>query len=218
MTGMHATGATDAGVPRAAGARAVDAETAAWLRTLRAGEPTGYGLLHERLLRIARGELRRRAAPMRIAGPELDDVAHQAAADALVSIRRRLPEFRCESRFTTWAHRFVALEVGAKLGRHPWSTPSAQLAASEWDRLPDRFGRDPERESEGRELVDALRRAVDEVLTEHQRRAFVAVVLDGVPLDAVAGELGASRNAVYKTVYDARRKLRARLVAEGHLL
>ncbi len=91
------------------------------------------------------------------------------------------------------------------------------MDAEDWDRLPDRLGLEPTRESEWRDLVAALHRAVDEALTDRQRRIFVAIVLNGVPLDAVATELGSNRNAIYKTLYDARRKLRARLVAYGYL-
>jgi RNA polymerase sigma-70 factor (ECF subfamily) len=198
--------------------RPLDPESAEWLRALAAADgerEAAYAQLHERLLRIARAELSRRAAA--IAGPELDDVAHQAAADALVSIRRRLCDFRGESRFISWAYAFVVFEVSAKLGRHFWRAPRATLDAEEWDQLPDRFGLDPSRESEWRELVAELHRGVDEVLSERQRRVFVAIVLNGIPLDALVHELGSNRNAIYKTLYDARRKLRARLVATGHL-
>ena len=193
----------------------LDAESAEWLSALGVGDEAAYARLHARLLRIARRELTRRG--LAIGGPELDDVAHQAAADALVSIRRKLPGFRGESQFTTWAYRFVILEVSAKVGRHFWRTPRARLDAEDWDRLPDRFGLDPARESEWRELVSALRRGIDELLSERQRRVFVALVLNGIPLDALVDELGSSRNAIYKTLYDARGKLRAQLVAEGHL-
>ena len=198
-------------------AAVADPESAEWLRALSAERADAYERLHARLLRIAHAELRRRNASLRIDGPELDDLAHQTAADALVSIRRRLPEFRGESRFITWAYKFVIFEVSAKLGRHFWQTPHADLAAEDWDRLPDRFGLDPARQSEWRELAAALRRAVDEVLTERQRRVFVAIVLNGIPLDALVHELVTTRNAIYKTLYDARRKLRAELVAGGHL-
>jgi RNA polymerase sigma-70 factor, ECF subfamily len=196
-------------------ALAAELESAEWQRALAEGDECAYAQLHARLLRIARAELSRRAAP--VSGPERDDLAHQAAADAIVSIRRRLAEFRGESRFTTWAYAFVVLEVSAKLGRHFWRAPRATLDAEEWDRLPDRFGLDPARESEWRELVSELRRGVDEELSERQRRVFVAIVLNGIPLDALVHEFGSSRNAIYKTLYDARRKLRARLVDTGHL-
>jgi RNA polymerase sigma-70 factor (ECF subfamily) len=194
---------------------ALDAESAAWVSALGAEDEAAYARLHARLLRTARGELSRRA--LRIDGAELDDLAHQAAADALISIRRRLPGFRGESRFMTWAYKFVILEVSSKVGRHFWRTPHAPLDAEDWDRLPDRFGLDPARESEWRELITALRRGIDEGLSERQRRVFVALVLNEIPLDALVDELGTNRNAIYKTLYDARRKLRALLVAEGHL-
>jgi RNA polymerase sigma-70 factor, ECF subfamily len=196
----------------------LDPESAEWLRVLGAADAereAAYAQLHGRLLRVARAELSRRAAT--IAGPELDDIAHQAAADALVSIRRRLCDFRGESRFISWAYAFVVFEVSSKLGRHFWRAPWATLDAEDWDRLPDRFGLDPVCESEWRELVAELHRGVEQILSARQRRVFVAIVLNGVPLDALVHELGSSRNAIYKTLYDARRKLRARLVATGHL-
>jgi RNA polymerase sigma-70 factor (ECF subfamily) len=198
----------------------LDPDSAEWVRSLRAAGPdraAALARLHELLLRIARGELARRAGRHGLHGPELDDVAHQAAADALLAVTGKLDQFRGESRFTTWAFRFVVLEVSHKLGRHFWRRPGVTVAAEDWERLPDAFGFQPEQEAEWRDLVDALHRAVDTELTEHQRMLFVATVLDGVPLDALVDRLGTTRNAIYKTVFDARRKLRAHLVANGYL-
>ena len=168
-------------------------------------------------MRIAQGEVRRRGPRLAITGPELVDLAHQAAADALVAITGKLGQFRGESRFTTWAYKFVMFEVSAKVGRHFWRHPNVPLDAEDWDRLPDRFGFDPAREAEWRDLLGALRRAVDEVLTARQRAVFVAIVLNDVPLDALVIELASSRNAIYKMLFDARRKLRAALAANGYL-
>jgi RNA polymerase sigma-70 factor, ECF subfamily len=198
----------------------LDPESAEWLRVL-----AGAGLrreaalarLHGMLLRIAQREARRRGPRMLIAGPELEDLAYQAAADALMAITAKLGQFRGESRFTTWAYRFVILEVSAKLGRHFWRRPDVSLDAEDWDRLPDRFGFEPAQESEWRELLAALRRAVDTELTARQRDLFVALVLDGVPADALAARLGSNRNAIYKMMFDARRKLRVALAASGYL-
>jgi len=173
--------------------------------------------LHELLVRIARGEVRRRAPRLQITGPELDDLAYQAAADALLAITAKLGQFRGESRFTTWAYKFVIFEVSAKIGRHFWRNPAVPLDAGDWDRLPDRFGFDPAREAEWRDLLAALRRAVDQELTPRQRQVFVAIVLHGVPLDTLVLELDSSRNAIYKTLSGARRKLRAALAANGHM-
>jgi RNA polymerase sigma-70 factor, ECF subfamily len=107
--------------------------------------------------------------------------------------------------------------VSAKLGRHFWRRPDVPLEAEDWDRLPDRLGFEPARASEWRDLLAALRRAVDTELTARQREVFVALVLNGVPLDALAARLGSSRNAIYKMMFDARRKLRAALAANGYL-
>jgi RNA polymerase sigma-70 factor, ECF subfamily len=173
--------------------------------------------LHALLLRVARSELRRREGLHPVTGPELDDLAHQAADDALMAVTAKLGQFRGESRFTTWAYRFVVLEVSAKLGRHFWQRPAAVLDADQWDRLPDRLGLRPDDLAEQLDLLTALRRAVEEQLTDRQRRVFTAIVVDGIPLDALVVQLGSSRNAIYKVMFDARRKLRAALAANGYL-
>lgn len=126
-----------------AAGRWLDEETAQWLATLGGtGEvrERAIGRLHEMLLGIARAELHRRKGQHPVTGPELDDLAHQAANDAVPAITTKLAQFRGESRFTTWAYRFVILEVSAKLGRHFWQRPAVAFGAEDWDRLPDRFG------------------------------------------------------------------------------
>jgi RNA polymerase sigma-70 factor, ECF subfamily len=173
--------------------------------------------LHALLLRVARSELRRREGRHPVTGAELDDLAHQAADDALMAVIAKLGQFRGESRFTTWAYKFAVLEVSAKLGRHFWQRPATILDAGQWDRLPDRLGLRPDDAAEQHDLLAALRGAVDEQLTDRQRRVFTAIVVDAVPLDALVVQLGSSRNALYKTMFDARRKLRAALVANGYL-
>jgi len=134
-----------------------------------------------------------------------------------VAITSKLGQFRGESRFTTWAYKFVMFEVSAKVGRHFWRNPGVPLDAEDWDRLPDRFGFDPAQQAEWHDLLGALHRAVDQELTARQRKVFVAIVLNGVPLDALVIELASNRNAIYKTLFDARRKLRAALAANGYV-
>jgi RNA polymerase sigma-70 factor, ECF subfamily len=197
-----------------------DPDSARWLRSLRAGgaeQEAALGRLHTLLLKVAHAEVRRRRPQHRIDGPELDDLAHQAAGDALVAITAKLDRFRGDSRFTTWALKFVILEVSKALGRHYWRRPGSERMDEDWDRLPDRFGFDVHEQVEWQELLGALRRAIDDDLTDRQRRIFVAIVLNGVPLDALVIELGTNRNAIYKVLFDARRKLRTALVAGGHL-
>jgi RNA polymerase sigma-70 factor (ECF subfamily) len=107
--------------------------------------------------------------------------------------------------------------VSTKLGRHFWRNPARPLDAEDWDRLPDRFGFEPARQAEWRDLLAALRRAVDTELTERQRQVFVAIVVNDVPLDALVAEFGSTRGAIYKMMFDARRKLRAALAANGYM-
>ncbi len=199
----------------------LDAASADWISALSGVGPArevALTRLHGLLVRVAAGELRRRQVTPGINGPELDDLAHQAAADAMLAILAKLDAFRGESRFTTWAYRFAVLEVSAKLGRHYWRQhPAASLDAEDWDRLPDRFGTDPGEHAAHTAMITAIRHAVDHELTERQRRLFIAIVLNGIPLNAVVDRTGMSRNAIYKAIFDARRKIRTFLVANGYL-
>src|SRR6201995_5265111 len=164
-------------------ASGLDPESAWWLGVLAETGPRREAALvrlHELLVRVARAGVRRRGPRVRIAGPELDDLACQAAADALMAVTAKLGQFRGESRFTTWACKFAIFEVSAKIGRHFWRHPDVPLDTEDWDRLTDRFGLAPAQQAEWRDLAAALRRAVDETLTPRQRQVFVAIVLNGV--------------------------------------
>ena len=198
----------------------LDEESSAWLGRLDALGPERQAAereLHARLVRIALAEVRRRSASTPVNGQELEDIAYQAAGDAMLAILTKLADFRGESRFITWAYRFVIFEVSSKLGRHYWRNPPVALDAGQWERLPDRLGIDPARHAESAGILAEVRRVVDNELTAHQRRVFVAIVVDGIPLDALAVELGLARNAIYKVIFDARRKIRRALVANGYL-
>ena len=144
--------------------RTLDPVSAEWLSSAGGTETERKSAevrLHDLLQRIARGEVSRRSGHLGIAGPELDDLAHQAAAEAMVAITAKLGQFRGESRFTTWAYMFAMFEVSTKIGRHFLRNPNLSMDAEDRDRLPDRFGFEPAEESEWRELVAGLHRAVD---------------------------------------------------------
>jgi RNA polymerase sigma-70 factor (ECF subfamily) len=199
----------------------MDAASRSWVDGLRASgqqRDLTVARLRALLLRAARREVWRRRASLHLRGAELDDLAQQAVDDAVIAILAKLDGFRGDSRFTTWAYKFVVFEVSTAIGRHFARSASARLDEVDWERLPDRLSDLPENRFEQRELLSALRRAVEEDLTERQRRVFVAVALNDVPMDALVHELGSNRNAVYKTLFDARLKLKARLAAAGHSL
>lgn len=200
----------------------LDPESRAWIEGLRAtGAERSLALerLHDLLLRAAHREARRRRHLYpEVVGTELDDICRQAADDAVVAVTSKLDGYRGASRFTTWAYAFVVFEISVKLGRHAWRRgriPTADDDAT-WDRLAEGSGAAQSR-AEFADLLRALRRAVDDELTPRQRQVFVAVALNDVEIDAVAGELQSSRGAVYKVLHDARTKLRRRLEHEGHL-
>lgn len=204
--------------------RVVSAEVArenrAWVRDLSScgdRRELASRRLYEFLQRAARAEAGRRAARLRLVGPELDDIAHQAAADALLAICGKVETFRGDCKFTTWAYKFVIFDVAAKVNRHFWQRAGVAFDDEDWDRLPARLGIEPEAHAESRDLMDAVHRAVDEKLTAKQRMVFVALVLNGMPTDVLADQLGATHNAIYKVMFDARRKLRTALVEAGYL-
>jgi RNA polymerase sigma-70 factor, ECF subfamily len=196
-----------------------DRESGLWLERLRSGHPRHdetIARLHGVLLRVARHELARRRGRLgSISGPELDDLAQQAADDALVSILGKLDDFRGLSRFTTWAYKFAVFEVSSKVARHAWRRHPPTSDELVFEQLPDSLAPRAGDRLERREQLGALARAIDE-LSERQREVFVAIALNEVPIDVLALQLGSNRNAIYKNLFDARRNLRASMAAAGH--
>ena len=175
--------------------------------------------LHDVLQRAAVHELRRRRGQLgALAGPEFDDVAQQCANDAMMSILARIDDFRGLSRFTTWAYKFAIFEVSSKVARHAWRRHPPSAEDLTWDDVPDTLASKPSEQAERREQLAVLTKAVDEDLTPRQREVFVAIALNDVPIDVLALQLDSNRNAIYKNLFDARRKLRACLAAAGHPL
>ena len=217
---MNARVASVAGVEPAPSATEplLDDESRELLRDLRRTGPAhdaAVGRLHALLLRAARFEVaRRRATLPHVRGGDFDDIALEAADDALVSVLRRLDDFRGLSRFTTWAYKFALLEAAVKMRRRPWHAREVVLEPERWPLLAD-GGLAPHAQVEQVELLAAVRSAIDEELTLHQREVLLAVALNGVPIDVLAERLGTTRGALYKTIHDARAKLRRRVRADG---
>jgi len=196
----------------------LDDDSREWLRELRADrEPERQDAvrrLHGLLLRAARFEVaRRRPTLPHLRGNELDDIALEAADDALMSVLGKLDDFRGESRFTTWAYKFALLEAAVKLRKRAWQGREVPLEPESWGIFTS-AGLEPEAELEQRELLESLQEGV-ESLTPHQREVLVALALNGVPIDVLADRLGTTRGALYKTLHDARRNLRKYLDEKG---
>ena len=177
--------------------RPLDPASVAWVADLGAEgarREDAVQRLHALLLRACRAELGRRAPRAGLTGPDVDDLALQAAADATLAVLGKLERFRGESRFTTWAYAFAVFEVSTVLGRRWRRTHErVEITPELWDTMPDRLGAGPEEVVQARELVRLLRTAVERELTPRQRALFLAVVVENVPLDALVDELGTTR-------------------------
>jgi RNA polymerase sigma-70 factor (ECF subfamily) len=173
--------------------------------------------LHGLLLRAARFEVfRRRDSLPQVSGAELDDLAQEAADDAAVSVLRRLGDFRGESSFRTWAYKFALLEASVKVRRRAWRDREVTLEPEHWEDFPH-VGPQPDDDAENAALFEVVREGIRTALTPKQRQVLVAVVLEGVPIDVLAERLDSNRNALYKMLHDARRRLRAHVEASGLL-
>src|SRR5688500_15979175 len=182
-----------------------DLESREWLRDLRAGGATAdqaVARLHALLLRAARFEVTRQRAAMPHVRADTDEVALEAADDALVSVRARLDDFRGESRFTTWAYKFALLEAAVKLRRRAWQGRELPTAPAGMNLFAD-LALGPDVALEQQELVDTVQEGI-ECLTPHQRDVLVALALNGVPIDVLAERLATTRGALYKSLHDAR--------------
>jgi RNA polymerase sigma-70 factor (ECF subfamily) len=164
--------------------------------------------LHAVLLRAARFEVARRRRGL--TGAEADALATEAADDALLAVLRRLDDFRGLSKFTTWAYKFALYEAAVKVRKHAWRDRELPLEADVVESLHG-GSPGPEKDVEMRERLGKIAEAMDDVLTPHQRRVLVALAVNGVPIDVLAERLSTTRGALYKTLHDARAKLRAHL-------
>jgi RNA polymerase sigma-70 factor, ECF subfamily len=196
----------------------LDDESRAWIDRLAPDSPdrqAAIDALHAILLDAARFEVHRRAAGFsQLRGNDYDDLAHQSADDALVAVLAKLSDFRGDSRFTTWAYKFALLEAAVKVRRRAWQGRELPLEPEGWASIAAP-GSTPQQDVEASELLAAVRRAIEEELSPHQREVLVAVTLNDVPIDVLAERLDTTRGALYKTIHDARRKLRAALDERG---
>lgn len=171
--------------------------------------------LHGLLLRAARFEVFRRSGSLpQLSAVELDELAQDAADDAAVSVLRRLGDFRGESSFRTWAYKFALLEAAVKVRRRAWRDREVTLEPEHWENLAH-AGPGPVDDAESGALLEAVREGIRTALTPRQRQVLVATVLEGVPIDVLADRLGSNRNALYKMLHDARRRLREHVAEAG---
>jgi len=172
--------------------------------------------LHELLLKTARSEISRRRAALPLGDLDADDLAQQAAKSALATITANLGDHDGRTPFAIWASKYVVAEISAEIARLAWRTVSIPADQEHWERLPGILGLRADEQARRSGTLAALQRAINEDLSEQQRAAFKAVALGSIPADVLAMELGSTRNAIYKALFEARRQLLSRLAADGH--
>lgn len=193
-------------------------EEEAWVGDLRSTGLAGHEAqlrLQGLLLRATRHQVRRLRQRLPGAGAaDLEDLAQQAADDALVAVLGKLDTFEGRSRFSTWVYKFGVLHAGVAVRREAWRHREVALPGTLDP--PDR-GATAAAMAEASDLSRAVRAAIGTDLTPHQRRVTLALLVDRMPIDVLAERLGTNRNALYKTLHDARQRLRACLISSGHL-
>lgn len=191
-----------------------------WIADLAAGGLPREAALADLRLVLANGLRRGLIGQIDTAAPEFDALIDDFVQEALLKVLDNLDTFAGRSLFTTWANK-VALNIGlTELRRKRWRDTSLdRLTQTEDGEFTPSFVSDPaprpEEVTERRELLLYISRLINEELTEKQRTALTATVIQGRPLSEVAYMMDSNQNAVYKLVFDARRRLRQRLAADG---
>lgn len=171
--------------------------------------------LHVLMLRAARHQAAQMpGAYTRLGHRRVEDAVTAAADEATMAVLSRLDTFEGRSRFTTWAYKFGILHAAAELRRSDWRHVEIDLAGMP---EPASTMTSPEQHAENSDLLAGVRAAINSQLTTHQRAIVIALLVDNVPVDVLAERLSSSRNALYKTLHDARKRLRADLMARGYL-
>ncbi len=149
-----------------------------------------------------------------IGGVRVEDIVKQAADEATVAALGKLESFEGRSRFTTWAYKFGVLHASNEVRRNMWRHREVNL-----DDLPEftGVGTSPEQHVEHLDFARAVGAAINTVLTPHQRKVAIALIVEEIPIDVLADRLGTKRNALYKTLFDVRERLRSHLVAQGYI-
>ncbi|MDL5053839.1 RNA polymerase sigma factor [Oscillatoria laete-virens NRMC-F 0139] len=197
-----------------------------WLADLRAADEIQASALTDLKERLQRGIFyylsRERSDLSGLSQHELQQMAQDLAQDATLRVLENLDTFRGDSMFTTWATRIAVRVAISDLRRARYKDFSLETITAEGEIMPGNMNpvagekpAQPERAAERQDVLEKIQAALDGVLTERQFRALYAVAVRGVPLEVVAEQMQTNRNALYKLIHDARRKLRAHLEQQG---
>ncbi len=197
-----------------------------WIAALRAADAgaqsDALAELRKRLQRSIYFYLSQDRSDLRgLATQELVQMAEDLAQDATLRVMDNLDNFRGESRFTTWTNKIAVRLAISDLRRARYRDFSLDELTADGDLLPASArlasppSPTPEKVAERDDVMEKIELALKEALTERQYQALVAVALKGIPMDVLAERMGTNRNALYKLIHDARRKLKTHLESQG---
>jgi RNA polymerase sigma-70 factor (ECF subfamily) len=204
----------------------IDRTNEQWLAELTGPADVQASAIEDLRQRLQRGIFyylsRERSDLSHLSNQEITQMAEDLAQDATLRVMENLDSFRGDSRFTTWATKIAVRVAISDLRRARYKDFSLDDLTADGDLLPASATGvnstpipNPEDATERADVMVKISKALEEVLTERQYQALSAVALQGVPLDIVAERMGTNRNALYKLLHDARRKLRAYLETQG---
>ena len=151
----------------------------------------------------------------------IDTLIEDFVQESLLKILDNLDTFRGESKFTTWAQKISVRVAYSEFRRKRWENISIQDLVPEEsgiDFTPEALtdpGTTPEQSTTQTRIFERVLTLIDEVLTDRQRQAMLAVMVGGMPMEEVARRMDTNRNALYKLIFDARQNLKQHLLAEG---
>ena len=197
----------------------------AWIRDLTSdgpGQEAALEDLRDLLLRAALYFFSRHPADLQ--GLDHEEIKHRAedcAQDAILAVTSHLQDFRGDSKFTTWAYKFAINTALMTARRDRRAGPSLDELSASADAagfqqlLRDPASGSPEHSLMQEEVRGTILQVIQAELTERQRQVLLMLVFNDVPLDEAARHFGTNRNAIYKLLHDARRKLKTGLQARG---
>jgi RNA polymerase sigma-70 factor (ECF subfamily) len=188
-----------------------------WIARLKA--PDNSAALEDLRQRLARGLTY--ALASRIPPEQLDDAVQDFVQEAVLRVLANLDTFRGESRFLTWATKVAVRLAFSELRRKRWQDISLEKLLGDEQGMEESNSvladpaPSPETLADLDMVMGLVQRVIDEELTEHQRSALRAVMDSGMQLEEVAFKMGTNRNAFYKLLHDARKRLQQRLAKHG---
>lgn len=152
--------------------------------------------------------------------PQFENLVEEVTQETLLRVLDQMHTFEGRSQFTTWVHKIAIRIALTELRRKRWQDSSLDEIVDDEEKpvspsILEDTAASPEEIAERNDMLERVRRVIDEELTDRQRRALIMLGMQGMPMEETARRLNTNRNALYKLLHDARLRLKQRLKTEG---